>query len=309
MHYRVVHRSIYEYSVPVSRCYHEAHLLARNTAGQLAVESAVRIDPTPGTLRERRDFFGNRAVYFELHQPHHCLEIVAESRVSVYGSPPAEAGAAALAWEEARDRLAHVDRAGPLGVEPVQFTLPSPRVPLVGELLALTDTAFAPGRPLLEAVTELTGQIQRDFAYDTGFSSVHTPLAEVISARRGVCQDFAHLAVACLRVRGLAARYVSGYLETRPPPGQPRLQGVDASHAWFSVYLPGSGWRDFDPTNGQAADQRYITVAWGRDYADVAPVKGVIFGGGSHGVRVAVDVEREPEPDLAAGSAPPDRAP
>ena len=152
--------------------------------------------------------------------------------------------------------------------------------------------SFAPGRPFLDAVQDLTHRIYQDFTYDPHFTTVITPLSEVFEHRRGVCQDFAHFALACLRGMGLAARYVSGYLETLPPPGQPKLQGADASHAWLSVYLPEQGWFDFDPTNDQPRTEQYITIGWGRDYGDITPVKGILYGGGDHKLEVSVDVER-----------------
>ena len=166
-------------------------------------------------------------------------------------------------------------------------------VPMIPELHDYAEKSFAKGRPLLEAVEDLTTRLYTDFTYDPGFTTIATPLADVVKHRRGVCQDFAHLGIACLRALGLAARYVSGYIETDPPPDQEPLEGADASHAWFSVYLPQFGWIDFDPTNNQIPADRHITVAWGRDYADVTPLKGVVFGSGTHELSVSVDCKRE----------------
>jgi transglutaminase-like putative cysteine protease len=173
------------------------------------------------------------------------------------------------------------------------FLLESEFIEFIDGLKDYSQKSFSTGRPLLEAVEDLMLRIYKDFKYDPGFSSIATPLIEVLKHRKGVCQDFAHLAIACLRMQGLAARYISGYLETVPPKGQKRLVGADASHAWFSVYVPHLGWVDFDPTNAKIPDEQHITAAWGRDYADVAPLKGVIFGGGDENIlEVSVDVER-----------------
>ena len=193
-----------------------------------------------------------------------------------------------LSWEKARDRLRN-DRSADV-IEATQFTLDSPMIKTDELLAEYAKGSFLPGRPLDEAVHDLMQRIYAEFKYDPEFSTIATPLTEVMKHRSGVCQDFAHLAIGCLRSRGLAARYVSGYIETAPPPGKERLIGADASHAWFSVFHPGFGWLDFDPTNNQLPTDRHITVAWGRDYADVTPLRGVAFGGGKHKLKVAVDV-------------------
>ena len=195
-----------------------------------------------------------------------------------------------LAWEEARRQL-HTDL-DPDILEMRQYILNSPMIPAMPELYAYAEKSFAEGRPLLEAVEDLSTRLYTDFTYDPNFTTIATPLIDVIKHRRGVCQDFAHLGIGCLRALGLAARYVSGYIETNPPPDQKPLAGADASHAWFSVYLPQLGWIDFDPTNNQMPTDRHITVAWGRDYADVTPLKGVVFGSGTHELSVSVDCER-----------------
>jgi len=193
-------------------------------------------------------------------------------------------------WEAVRERVA-ADTTTP-GLEARDFVLPSAFVPPDDAVWDYARASFPPGRPLLEAVRDLTRRIHQEFRYDPGFTTIVTPLAEVLAHRRGVCQDFAHLQIACLRSLGLPARYVSGYLETLPPPGKAKLQGADASHAWVSVYDPEQGWTDFDPTNDQLVGEQHITTAWGRDYGDVTPLKGIIFGGGEHTLEVAVDVER-----------------
>ena len=195
-----------------------------------------------------------------------------------------------LAWEEARRQL-HTGL-DPDILEMRQYILNFPMIPAMPELQAYAEKSFAEGRPLLETVEDLSTRLHTDFTYDPNFTTIATPLIDVIKHRRGVCQDFAHLGIGCLRALGLAARYVSGYIETDPPPDQKPLAGADASHAWFSVYLPQLGWVDFDPTNNQMPTDRHITVAWGRDYADVTPLKGVVFGSGTHELSVSVDCER-----------------
>ena len=197
-----------------------------------------------------------------------------------------------MTWEQARDYLQNT--AGDEQViEARQFVAESPFVEFSPEVVEYGAASLAPDRPLLDAVEDLMGRIHNDFTYDPQFSDIATPLSDVLEHRKGVCQDFAHLAIACLRSQGLAARYVSGYLETLPPAGQKRLVGADESHAWFSVFVPYRGWVDFDPTNDQIPSDQHIIAAWGRDYADVAPLKGVLFGGGEeHALEVSVDVER-----------------
>ena len=198
-----------------------------------------------------------------------------------------------LAWEEVRQRI-QTDM-DPEVLELRQYILDSPMIPTMPELRTYAEKSFPKNRSLLEAVEELTTRLYTDFTYDPNFTTIATPLADVIQHRRGVCQDFAHLGIGCLRTLGLAARYVSGYIETDPPPDQEPLEGADASHAWFSVYLPQLGWVDFDPTNNQIPADQHITIAWGRDYSDVTPLKGVVFGSGTHELSVSVDVGRDNE--------------
>ena len=196
-----------------------------------------------------------------------------------------------LAWEEVRQRL-QTDLDSEI-LELRQYILDSPMVPTMPDLRTYAERSFSKGRPLLEAVEDLTTRLYADFTYDPNFTTIATPLTDVIQHRRGVCQDFAHLGIGCLRALGLAARYVSGYIETDPPPDQEPLAGADASHAWFSVYLPQMGWVDSDPTNNQIPTDQHITIAWGRDYSDVTPLKGIMFGSGTHELSVSVDVRRE----------------
>ena len=289
MRFRVDHVTRYRYPDPVSLCHSIAHLKPREQPGQRVLSSLVRVDPWPSVSREHTDFFGNRVSYFSIQQSHDRLEVRAVSTVEVMPvelpdfaqSPP---------WEEVREQIR-----GGKSEELVAariFTLPSAFVPVSAEIAAYARDSFAPGRPVLEATSALMGRIFREFEYDPHFTTIATPPDQVLTHRRGVCQDFAHLGLTGLRGLGLAARYVSGDLETLPPPGQPKLQGADASHAWFSLFVPGVGWVDFDPTNDQVPREQHITVAVGRDFQDVTPVRGVFYGGGEHELDVAVDVER-----------------
>jgi transglutaminase-like putative cysteine protease len=289
MMYRITHRTTYHYSAPVSRARNEAHLRPRDTDRQTCLSSDLVVEPVPTSWTERLDFFGNPVVSFAVDGPFDELSVTSTSSVSVSNTEPLPA--TGPAWEVARDALA--TDLGPEMLAAREFCFESPLVPTSLDVRSYAEGAFAPGRPLVEAVRELTTRIFTDFVYDPGFTTVTTPLDEVLSFRRGVCQDFAHLAIGCLRSMGLAARYVSGYLETAPPPGTERLIGADASHAWPSVFVPGWGWLDVDPTNDKVVGPTYVTTAWGRDYSDVSPLKGIVFGGGtSHTLDVSVDVSR-----------------
>ena len=291
MNYRVTHRTEYRYAAPVAYCHNEARLLPRRLPHQTCLTARVDVDPIPADYSEREDFFGNRVCYFSIQQPHERLTVSAISEVSVGDRDDVPADESDTPWDAVRDAL--MTAASPECLAVRQFLLDSPLVPASADFLHYAQPFFTPGRPLLEAVLDLMGRVHAEFQYDPGFTTVSTPLAEVMRHRRGVCQDFAHLAIGCLRAVGLATRYVSGYLETLPPPGQARLLGADASHAWCSVFLPEVGWIDFDPTNNQMPFGQHITTAWGRDFSDVTPLKGIIFGGGSgHQLAVSVAVEK-----------------
>jgi transglutaminase-like putative cysteine protease len=288
MRFRICHVTRYGYPDPVSLCHSVAHLKPRDCVHQKCLSSQVRVDPWPAVSRDYLDFFGNRVTYFSIQQSHAALEVTAQSEVEVMPQslPPAQA---TPAWELALERLQR--QRGEAAAARI-FTLASPMIPHNAQATDYARASFTPGRPVLEALTDLMGRIYRDFEYDPHFSNVATPLSEVLEHRRGVCQDFAHLGLACLRGLGFAARYVSGYLETLPPPGQVKLQGSDASHAWFAVFIPDLGWVDFDPTNDQIPGEQHITTAIGRDFQDVTPLRGVFYGGGAHDLRIAVDVNR-----------------
>jgi len=291
VNYRITHTTEFVYAARVGLCYNLARMLPRELPQQKVLAAELHIDPLPNDHYPGVDYFGNRTDCFSIQQPHDRLVVTATSDVEVVS---AEAGlfehSHELPWETVRDVL-RGERSG-AGIEAVQFTLDSPMIATEALLADYARPSFPPGRPLVEAVHDLIGRIYREFKYDPEFSSIATPLKAVLEHRRGVCQDFAHLAIGCLRAQGLAARYVSGYIETDPPPGKEKLAGADASHAWFAVFQPDLGWLDFDPTNNQRPGERHITVAWGRDFADVTPLKGVAYGSGEHELKVAVDVKR-----------------
>jgi transglutaminase-like putative cysteine protease len=287
--YRVRHRTEYEYESEVSLSYGQLHLLPRELPGQRCVSAEVTIDPAAGDYRERVDYFGNRVSFLAIHQPHRALTVTASSLVEVDDGPKRISHIGKRPWEHAREAI----RGGrvPDPVDAAEFLLDSPLAEANEFYRQYASVSFTPGRGLLDAVSSLSARIHSDFTYKLGSTSVTTPLAEVFEQRKGVCQDFAHLGIACLRSLGLPARYVSGYLETDPPAGLPKLTGVDGSHAWFSVLVPDVGWVDIDPTNDQFVNGRYIVTAYGRDYRDVPPMNGVIYTEGkTESLKVVVDV-------------------
>lgn len=293
--YEVTHRTQYWYEDDVTGSYGRAYLLPRDTDEQWCRQSRLDITPEPSFVAESADHFGNRSHFIEIQEPHRSLTVTSVSVVDV--DRPRPDPAALNTWTVAE--AAEAVRVDP-EIDPVAratFLLPSPQVDEQadkgGALRRFAAEAIDPGASLGDALAGLVTLIHTEFAYASGATTVTTTLAEVLQERQGVCQDFAHLAVGVLRLVGLPARYVSGYLETEPPPGMPRLQGADASHAWASVLLPSGRWLDLDPTNDQFADSRYVVTAWGRDYTDVPPLKGVVFTeGASSELRVAVDVLR-----------------
>ncbi len=289
MRYRVSHVTSYRYSEEVTLCHNEVRMTPRVEMGQRVLGSHVTIDPAPNSYAERNDFFDNRVVYFDVEDPHAALTVSVESEVETSNVRLEGNLLDNVSWETVRDGLA--EGATPELRDFLYYMLESPMVPRVEGLDDLRDRCFTPARSLFDAAHALMRAIYREFRYDATATTIATPLTQVLSSRRGVCQDFAHLAIAVLRHAGLAAGYVSGYLETQPPPGQTKLRGSDASHAWFAVFFPGIGWVDFDPTNDQQPNERYVVVARGRDYGDVSPLKGIVFGGGSMSLHVAVDVE------------------
>jgi len=290
MRYRITHKTEYEYVETVGHSYNEVRLLPRFCEHQNLISAQLKISPIEADYRVRQDFFGNQVAYFSIPEPHREFSVTAISEVQVFSQAGQLDFAQGAAWETVREIL-HQDRRSEV-LDARQYALDSPYIAASPELAAYAEPSFPPGRALVEAVHDLMQSIHRDFIFDPEFTTLATPLQTVLEHRRGVCQDFAHLAIGCIRSHGLAARYVSGYIETLPPPGKPKLVGADASHAWFSVYLPEIGWMDFDPTNNQLPSDQHITIAWGRDYGDVTPLKGVIFGGQNHELKVSVEVER-----------------
>jgi len=289
MKYRVTHTTIYQYSEPASLSQNELFLPPRSTGRQHALQSQLDFDPRPQYLHRRIDYFGNIAHVFMVQQPHSRLVLTATCQVRT-ARPPLLQPEATPPWEEVVRRLcAHGTLAD---LEAYQFVFASPLIAETPGVREYALASFPPGTPILAGGLDLMRRIHAEFAYDKTASTVDTPVAQVLVNRRGVCQDFAHLTIACLRSLGLAARYVSGYLETLPPPGKPKLVGTDASHAWVSLYVPDEGWVGLDPTNNLVPGESHLTLAWGRDYSDVAPVKGVVMGGGTHTLSVEVDVAR-----------------
>ncbi len=287
MLYQITHTTTYEYSSSVTLCQNLAHLTPRETAEQHCRRTTLLIQPQPAVLSSRADYFGNLLTFFAVQEPHRTLSITASHEVEVIPRAAIDP-TQTLGWEAVRDRL-RTNRDA-VSLEAYQFAFPSRHVPFNAELADYARPSFTPGRPLLEGVLELTERIHRDFEYDPKATTIATPVSEVFKQRRGVCQDFSHLQIACLRSLGLAARYVSGYLRTMPAPGKPRLIGADATHAWVSVFCPDSGWQEVDPTNNVQPSDKHLVLGWGRDFEDVSPLKGVILGGEQHSVGVSVDV-------------------
>jgi transglutaminase-like putative cysteine protease len=299
MFYNVSHRTTYRYSYPVSVGEHVACLKPRSFSRNRLIQSSLSIHPAPSTLTERVDYFGNILSFFTVEEPHKELIVEAKSQVNVDKEPFA-LESPSRPWEESARPLAgdHSDE----GLAAYQFQFASPRVRLNQEFAAYALESFKTGRPMRESLIELTARIYADFRFDSKVTNVRTQPEEVFRKRQGVCQDFAHVEIACLRSINLAARYVSGYLRTHPPPGKPRMLGADASHAWISVYSRDEGWLDMDPTNNVAPTDGHVTLAWGRDYGDVSPLRGLILGGGGNTLRVEVDIEPLMSDQVAAVS-------
>ncbi|MFI9505705.1 transglutaminase N-terminal domain-containing protein [Nocardia sp. NPDC052566] len=289
--YRVQHRTTYCYSDDVTSSYGRAYLTPREFPGQRLLSHDIHVDPLPSDRSIGTDVYGNTSSYFHVTAEHRKLVVTGESLVEVDKPERLTAGPARQPWEDARPTGA----TGPLAVE---FALDLRPPEITPEVTAYAAESLTPGRSLLDAVTELNTRIHADFTYRSGSTTVSTKVADVFAEREGVCQDFARIGVACLRSHGLAARYVSGYLATDPPPGKERMVGADATHAWSAVWVPGEAghdrtgrWIGFDPTNDQFADERYVTVAWGRDYADVPPLRGIIYTDAREStITVSVDV-------------------
>ncbi len=283
--YFIRHSSAYRYGSPIVLAHHVLHLTPRLAPDQTLRSFRMTIDPAPSVQAEHFDYFGNPTVYLEFHEPHPRLTVITDMEIDV--AAPGEPGPD-IAWETVRDALSMPEDLGARDANAFAFASPMIRIDA-----ALGDYAlesFAPGRGVQAAALDLTNRIYDEFIFDSTATTIATPIAEVFANRRGVCQDFAHLQIGCLRAIGLAARYVSGYLRTLPPPGREKVQGADASHAWLSVWCGGDTWLDFDPTNGRTGSSDLITLAWGRDYGDVSPLHGIILGSNSQHLTVEVDV-------------------
>lgn len=289
MRYRVRHETEYQYASSVSLGHSQLFLRPRDLPGQRCLSNMIVLDPEPEVMHTRVDYFGNTTVLFMVEEPHSRMLITTESEVEVAVFDGLEGGDDP-AWETVRDGVrGDVTRAG---LHAMEFLFDSPMVREQADVTAYAMSSFTPGRGVVEATRELTHRIYTDFKYDPTTTTVTTAVSEVFEQRSGVCQDFAHLQLAMLRGVGLPARYVSGYLRTfrDQSAGDPELVGADASHAWLSVYAGGGRWVDFDPTNDQIPGEYHVTLAWGRDYGDVTPVKGVIVGGGEQVIEVRVEV-------------------
>ncbi|MEB0079805.1 transglutaminase family protein [Pseudomonas sp. CCI3.2] len=289
-HYQISHDTHYKYDSPVSLAQQLAHLWPRPCAWQRCTQQELLISPIPTSRRDELDVFGNPLTRLAFERPHDELQVNARLRVEVLVRPTLDFNLSA-GWNATSSALTYSGK--PLStaiLEACRFRFESPYVHLKQTFVDYSDSCFSPHRPLLLCVQALMEKIFTEFTFDDEATQVATPLVEVLENRRGVCQDFAHLMLACLRSRGLAARYISGYLLTQPPPGQPRMIGADASHAWVSVFCPLLGWVDFDPTNNVQPTLEHISLAWGRDFSDVSPLRGVILGGGSHDPEVEVTV-------------------
>ena len=300
--YNIEHETRYVYTAPVSQSWQLARLTPRRLPWQTLLQQSIQIDPPPDERHDASDSFGNTVTHFGLHGAHRVLCVRMQCTVDVLDRHAAGASEGAgsgsgsgsfpampdLPWQAVREALNLQQHADDLAA--LSLAEATPLLPLSEAARAYAEPSLRPGRHWMAAVMDLMHRIHHDFEFQAGVTTVSTSVDEVLQQRRGVCQDFAHLMLACLRAHGLPARYVSGYLLTDPPKGQPRLMGVDASHAWVAAYAPGCGWIEFDPTNNQLADTRYITLAWGADFADVVPLRGVILGGGRQSMRVRVSV-------------------
>jgi transglutaminase-like putative cysteine protease len=295
MNFDISHRTSYRYSAPVSQSHHLLHLQPRAHARQTVLRQSLIIDPAPASRTDLTDDFGNPASIITIEQDHRELLIHSRAQVSV--TPPEEFPISRpTSWNDVAAQLRA--NLGHETFDAVLYSCPSRYIVPSREVWRFARPSFPDGMPLLEAAAGLTARIFKEFKYQSGATDVATPVEQVLKLKGGVCQDFAHVGIACMRTLGLAARYVSGYLLTRPAEGKPKLVGADASHAWFSVWTPEAGWVDFDPTNNVSPREEHIALAFGRDFQDVSPVSGVLLGGGEHEVEVAVDVTSSAERDF-----------
>ena len=293
--YDLVHRTTYSYANTVTDSYGRTTMTPRDVPGQACLSTTVEIDPPPADTAAHVDYWGNRTTYFGVTTPHTRLVVTARSTIEVTRHAPDPAALPTVGWHEVARRVAagEVGRLDPSIVDLREALLPSPHVAFADEVREWAGPTFEADRPVVEVLVELAHRIRTEIAYRSGSTTVHTTQAQLLAQKAGVCQDFAHLMIAALRLHGLPARYSSGYIETRPPAGREKLRGADASHAWVSAWVPGAGWVEVDPTNDQLVDDRYVLLGWGRDYDDVPPLRGVIFTEGS-GSRLTVSVDLVP---------------
>jgi transglutaminase-like putative cysteine protease len=288
--YKIKHTTTYQYADFVSLCQNQARLTPKTNSRQICHSSQIEVFPRASYLQQYTDYFNNRVSVFEISVQHKVLKVTMVSEVELLEKKNIDLNSIDKPWKTVRDLLLNPNTLDLLKVS--EFVLPSQFTPIESGIKAYALVSFTPDKNLIEACTDLMARIFHEFQYDPGFTTISTPLSVVFAQKRGVCQDFAHFALACLRSIGLAGRYVSGYIETMPPEGEEKLEGADATHAWFAIFVPGFGWVDFDPTNNILPSDQHITLAFGRDFSDVTPLKGVVFGGGSQLLDVAVDMIR-----------------
>jgi transglutaminase-like putative cysteine protease len=291
MRYHVLHETEYHYDSVVTLSQQLLHMTPRNSTAQYCEQYSLNISPSPTEHNQYFDYFKNYSDYIAVFTPHELLTVTSSFTVSLQRRPYWSELNNSQAWETVAQQLLDSHHAD---LDVLGYLYSSPNVKCSKALMAFAMPSFWPGRPLMEAALDLTQRIYQDFEFDPEATNVSTPLDEVLEGKRGVCQDFAHLMIGCMRSLGLACRYVSGYILTTPPEGKERMVGADASHAWVSVYCPTYGWIDFDPTNNCLVQSEHITVAWGRDFSDVSPMRGVALGGGAQKLTVRVTVTPVP---------------
>lgn len=287
MRYHVLHKTLYEYEHTATLSQQLLHMAPRDFQYQTSLYHHLHVTPLANELTQSLDYFGNTTHYLSMFAPHDALTVESEAKVELMARPAWGGLQHSTPWDLVSDNL---KRQTVLNADAMRYLFESPNIRFSEALAAYASISFVPGRPLLDAALDLTQRIYREFEFDSEATDIATPLSEVLAGRRGVCQDFAHLMIGCLRSLGLACRYMSGYILTTPPPGRERLIGADASHAWASVFCPNYGWVDFDPTNNCLVQNEHITVAWGRDFSDVSPMHGMVLGGGEQALDVSVTV-------------------
>ncbi|WP_340158869.1 transglutaminase family protein [uncultured Maribacter sp.] len=292
MIFNITHITKYDYNAPVSYCHNIATLRPRESKGQELLDYTIEISPEPAEITERKDFFGNYITRFSIQTEHRTLKVTTKSKIKrEYAQYHESFNSEACKNITMNHALAALQGMDAETLEAKQYVLESIFIRRTDKAIRdYAELSFKGDRSVFEAAYELMQRIYTDFDFDSEFSTISTPIEEVMKEKKGVCQDFAQIAIACIRSVGLPARYISGYIETLPAPGKEKLIGADASHAWFAIYIPGFGWVDFDPTNNQIPKDQHIVVGWGRDYYDVPPLKGVVYGSGQSKLKVAVDI-------------------